>query len=90
MTGYSFTLSCPGCGGELVHVTNGSKRPWQQAAMAECLLCERAVLVNVDVSFAKDEYRTVQNYRMAEARRELDTEHEVAMERSRRALAGVA
>jgi len=58
--------------------------------MAECLLCERAVLVNVEVSFAKDEYRTVQNYRMAEARRELDTEHEVAMERSRRALAGVA
>lgn len=87
MRGYVFDLTCPACGGELVHVADGSKRPWQRAAMARCSGCRKDILVNVEVSFAVDN-NTSQQYRIAEGRKvALEAEHEAAMAESRSLLA---
>ena len=86
MNGYRFDLTCPGCGGELVHVANGSRRPWQQAAMARCQGCKREVLINVVVSFA-----TAGTLEDGQRRRAaINAEHDKAVKRSEAALAGVA
>jgi len=91
MSGYRFDLTCPGCGGELVHVASGSKRPWQQAAMARCVDCRREVLITVEVSFSREESPAVNDYRIERSRKEIaDEEHEAALARSEAALAGVA
>ena len=89
MNGYSFNLSCPNCGGELRHIASGSRRPWQQAAMARCKgPCRRDLLVCVEISYASEEKGAAQHHRiMAGHKARIEAEHDEAMERSARELA---
>lgn len=39
MTGYTFTLTCPHCGGVMRHVADGAFSPYGSAALASCTEC---------------------------------------------------
>lgn len=53
-THYLVVLTCTQCGADVEHVTGGSRRHWQQAAVVACTECKWTGVVNVELTDARE------------------------------------
>lgn len=54
---YDLRFTCPYCGGQCEHVTNGATTTWETRSLVRCLECEAEVIVVVHLVATVDNHQ---------------------------------
>lgn len=73
-TGYTFTITCPDCGGQYNHVTGSGPSRTDVRAVLQCTQCGREAVITVTLSLAykpdadRDKSKDAERKRLQRAR----------------------
>lgn len=54
---WSFTVTCPYCGGPLEHLADGATTTWHTRALATCTECDATIILHVEIVATVDNHQ---------------------------------